>query len=90
MATKIITDTPRGTINPTPFRSNATVTTSDGLIARQSLTTPPFILDGTLVDDPVALVDDHTALVGSQTTITTTLRTTVTTAVPRPRVNIGT
>jgi hypothetical protein len=38
-------------------------------IQEQPLTTPPFIGDNTLVDDPVALVDDPTALVGGPVTI---------------------
>lgn len=40
-----------------------------GVIKKQSLTTPPFINDNTLVDDPVALVDDPVALVGGPFTI---------------------
>lgn len=40
-----------------------------GIIKKQGLTTPPFISDSTLVDDPVVLVDSLTALSGSPTTI---------------------
>lgn len=40
-----------------------------GIIKKQSLTTPPFISDSTLVDDTVALVDSSTALSGGPTSI---------------------
>jgi len=48
------------------------MTTSDipvSTIYEQPLTTPPFIVDSTLVDDTVALVDDTSALSGGQITI---------------------
>lgn len=35
----------------------------------QPLTTVPFVIDGTLVNDPVALVNDPVALGGSQITL---------------------
>lgn len=40
-----------------------------GTIQIQPLTTVPFVIDGTLIDDPVALVDDPTALSGGQITL---------------------
>lgn len=46
-------------------------------IYEQPLTTPPFIIDSTLVDDAVALVDDPVALSGGQITIIEDLRTTI-------------
>lgn len=58
-------------------------------IAKQALTTPPFILDNILVDDTVALVDSTTALVGSQTSIVTGLKANVVTTVPRPVIKIS-
>lgn len=39
------------------------------VIRKQTLTTPPFTGDSTLVDDTVALVDDPVALSGGPTTI---------------------
>lgn len=38
-------------------------------IKKQALTTPPFINDATLVDDPVVLVDTPTALSAGPTSI---------------------
>lgn len=55
-------------------------------IKKQPLTTPPFIADNTLVDDPVALVDDPTALVGGPTTIIDSIRTQVKVTRPHPSI----
>lgn len=60
-----------------------------GFIANQTMTTPPFVADGTLVDDPVRLVDDPTALVGGLTTIVEGLQTKAEILVPLPRIRIN-
>lgn len=61
----------------------------NGFVKKQGLTTPPYIGDNTLVDDPVALVDDPVALVGNQVTILEGIQPKVIVLVPRPRVKIS-
>ena len=57
-------------------------------LRRQGQTTTPTTSDATLVDDTTALVDDATALVGGPTTSAPTVRVTVRTVVPSPKVKI--